>query len=116
LCGQKDIAAMSHVSKCSSFLRDLWRRQARVAELPAALQPRSKAEAYAVQALMMRESTRPLFGWKIAATSVAGQRHIGVDGPLAGRYISERCLCEGMTVPFGRNHMKSHTLCGKGGV
>jgi 2-keto-4-pentenoate hydratase len=90
----------------STFLLDLWRRQQRCANLPAHLAPRDKAEAYAAQAFIEKESAKPLFGWKIAATSIAGQRHIGVDGPLAGRYISERSVCSEMTVPFGRNHMK----------
>ena len=27
----------------------------------------------------------PSYGWKLAATSPAGQRHIAVDAPLAGR-------------------------------
>ena len=29
-----------------------------------------------------------LFGWKIAATSEAGQKHINVDGPMAGRILA----------------------------
>jgi 2-keto-4-pentenoate hydratase len=94
------------MQKTSTFLLDLWRRQQRCAGLPKDLAPASKAEAYAVQALIEKESSQPLFGWKIAATSTAGQKHIGVDGPLAGRYISERCVCDQMTVPFGHNHMK----------
>jgi 2-keto-4-pentenoate hydratase len=94
------------ISACSEFLIDLWRDQQRCAALPEPLRPASKAEAYAVQARMEAQSRGPLFGWKIAATSLAGQKHIGVDGPLAGRYISERCVCAEMTVPFGRNHMK----------
>ena len=36
-----------------------------------------------------RRATSRLFGWKIAATSLAGQKHIGVDGPLAGRLLAE---------------------------
>lgn len=54
----------------------------------------------------MAFTKQPLAGWKIAATSVAGQRHIGVDGPLAGRYIAERVVDSGETIPFGRNHMR----------
>jgi 2-keto-4-pentenoate hydratase len=55
---------------------------------------------------MERQSARPLVGWKIAATSAAGQKHIGVSGPLAGRYIAERVVASGGKIPFGRNHMK----------
>ena len=45
---------------------------------------------HAIQACLERRSAFPLFGWKIAATSLDGQRHIGVDGPLAGRLLAER--------------------------
>jgi 2-keto-4-pentenoate hydratase len=97
---------MDKITACSIFLLDLWRKQQRCAHLPQHLAPASKAEAYAVQAVMETQSAHPLFGWKIAATSIAGQKHIGVDGPLAGRYIAERCLTSGGSVPFGNNHMK----------
>jgi 2-keto-4-pentenoate hydratase len=97
---------VDRIADCSDFLIDLWRGQKRCANLPEALRPVSKADAYAVQARMEKQSRESLFGWKIAATSLAGQKHIGVDGPLAGRYVSERCVCAGMVVPFGRNHMK----------
>jgi 2-keto-4-pentenoate hydratase len=59
-----------------------------------------------VQAFFEQQSAAHLWGWKIAATSVAGQKHIGVSGPLAGRYIAERVVRSGETIPFGRNHMK----------
>jgi 2-keto-4-pentenoate hydratase len=74
--------------------------------LPNEHMPASRSEAYAVQALWEKQSTRPLYGWKIAATSIAGQKHIGVDGPLAGRYIDERVVPTGKTLHFGKNHMK----------
>ena len=90
----------------SDYLINLWQHQQRCVGLPQALQPASREEAYRVQALMEGQSVFPLQGWKIAATSVAGQKHIGVTGPLAGRYIAERVLPSGGIVPFGRNHMK----------
>ena len=50
-------------------------------------------------------SEGPLFGWKIAATSDGGQRHIGVDGPLAGRLLAERVLKPGEAPSLEGNHM-----------
>ncbi len=47
-----------------------------------------------------------MFGWKIAATSVAGQRHINVEGPLAGRLLREKAFETGAELPFGANHMR----------
>jgi 2-keto-4-pentenoate hydratase len=37
---------------------------------------------------------------------VAGQRHLNVDGPLAGRLFGERAFKAGAEGPFGANHMR----------
>mgnify|MGYP000477319430 CR=1 FL=1 len=65
-----------------------WKEGSTLAALPQALRPATRAEAYAAQAHLEAHSQQPLFGWKIAATSLAGQAHIGVSGPLAGRVLS----------------------------
>jgi 2-keto-4-pentenoate hydratase len=46
------------------------------------------------------------FGWKIAATSEAGQKHINVAGPQAGRIFAERVIPDGGTAPMGGNEMR----------
>ena len=46
-----------------------------------------------------------LFGWKIAATSIAGQQHIHVDGPLAGRIVAERVVPAGGSFTLAGNQM-----------
>jgi 2-keto-4-pentenoate hydratase len=74
--------------------------------LPEAIRPTMRAEGYAVQALLNQRSAFPLFGWKIAATSKAGQTHLGIDGPLAGRLLQERVYEMEREVPLGNNHMK----------
>jgi len=65
-----------------------------------------EAPLHGIQARVEQRSAVPLFGWKIAATSVAGQAHIGVDGPLAGRLLAERARPSGADVRFGANYMK----------
>src|SRR5688572_29778244 len=70
------------------------------------IRPRTRQEGYAIQAQLDARSAAPLFGWKIAATSVAGQAHINVDGPLAGRLLGEKAFESGATLPFGANHMR----------
>lgn len=67
--------------------------------------PQTRADGYAIQSLVAGHSTRPAFGWKIAATSAAGQQHIGVDGPLAGRLLHERVFADGARLTFGANRM-----------
>lgn len=48
-----------------------------------------------MQAEVARLSGQTSIGWKIAATSVAGQKHINVDGPLAGRLLTDRVFAAG---------------------
>lgn len=90
----------------SDLLLDAWAEGRRIAELPAEVRPITRAEGYAIQAEIVRRTDRPLFGWKIAATSTAGQRHIRVDGPLAGRLLVERVLEDGATVSLAHSLMR----------
>lgn len=86
----------------------IWRhRQAgtRFDTLPEALRPATRAEGYAIQAHLEAESAVPLWGWKIAATSTAGQKHINVDGPLGGRILKEMVIPEGAPVPLAGDAM-----------
>ena len=89
-----------------ALLYDHWRDGTQLEALPPELAPADRAQAYRVQALLERRSNAPLYGWKIAATSAAGQRHIGVDGPLAGRILAERVIADGGACTLGNNLMK----------
>jgi 2-keto-4-pentenoate hydratase len=90
----------------SDLLFGHWREGSVLDALPDALRPGTRADGYAVQARLEKRSPRPLFGWKIAATSSAGQAHINVDGPLAGRLLVEMVAEGGATLPFGANRMR----------
>ena len=83
-----------------------WTAGTVIAELPGASRPVSRADGYAIQSLVVAKSSRTPTGWKIAATSKAGQAHIGVDGPLAGRLIGERTHRSGATIPLAGNRMR----------
>ena len=73
--------------------------------LPEACRPSTTAEGYAVQdALACLAGATPV-GWKIAATSEAGQKHIGVDAPLAGRLWESKLHRSGTKLPAGHLHM-----------
>ena len=73
--------------------------------LPDACRPRTMAEGYAAQRALAAASGEPVVGWKIAATSVSGQRHINVDGPIAGRLLASRVHHSPCEVAFGANRM-----------
>ncbi|MCU0987115.1 MAG: fumarylacetoacetate hydrolase family protein [Acetobacteraceae bacterium] len=92
--------------EASALLVRHWREGTVLDALPEALRPASRADGYAIQAHLEALSAKPLWGWKIAATSTAGQRHIGVDGPLAGRLLAEMVHADGATLPFGANRMR----------
>jgi 2-keto-4-pentenoate hydratase len=83
-----------------------WGQSTRIAELPADCRPANRAEAYAIQAELARLSEQSVAGWKIAATSLAGQKHIGVDGPLAGRLLAGRVFEAGANVSLDGNLMR----------
>jgi 2-keto-4-pentenoate hydratase len=102
----KAMLSPDQICAASALLFDLWQDGRRTAQLPAELRPATRAEGYAIQAHLEARSTSPLFGWKIAATSVAGQKHINVDGPLAGRLLAERVVDNGAAVAIGANHMR----------
>ena len=73
-------------------------------DLDPTLRPGDRAEGYAIQAAMARYGSP--FGWKIAATSEAGQKHINVAGPQAGRIFGERVIADGGTAPMAGNEMR----------
>ena len=80
------------------------RRAAAVA--PERCRPRDRAEGYAIQSELVRLSGQRVAGWKIAATSLAGQRHLNVDGPLAGPLLADRLVGAGSTVDVRHNRMR----------
>jgi 2-keto-4-pentenoate hydratase len=96
----------AHIEAASDLLWRHWQQRRRLADLPEAMRPRTREAGYGVQALLERRSAFPLFGWKIAATSRAGQVHIAVDGPMAGRLLRERVRDSGGRVAFTGNHMR----------
>ena len=82
-----------------------WCNQSRIKALPEYCRPRTVAEGYAAQAELSRLSGWQAVGWKIAATSTAGQKHIGVDGPLAGRLLAGKLHENGAELPAAHLHM-----------
>lgn len=77
-----------------------------MASLPSGAIPQNRVEGYAVQQALAHLSGQQAYGWKIAATSSAGQKHIGVDGPLGGRLFIDRVLPMSMPISLRGNGMK----------
>lgn len=94
------------MAAAGDLLWDCWQNGRRLQSIPEDIRPQTRGEVYAVQATLESRSNAPLFGWKIAATSTAGQKHINVNGPLAGRLLREKAFSSGSELVFGANHMK----------
>ncbi|KAK3707330.1 hypothetical protein LTR37_012174 [Vermiconidia calcicola] len=92
--------------EASDILIKHWQDGTTLDALPEAVSPSNFASAYDTQRHVERLTTKPLFGWKIAATSTAGQHHINVSRPLAGRILQERVTRLGELVPLGPNRMQ----------
>ena len=90
----------------SAMLVQHWQAGTVLDCLPTPLRPACPEDGYLIQAQIEAISAKPLFGWKIAGTSVAGQRHIGIDGPIAGRLLSEMVYGDGDAVPIGADRMR----------
>jgi 2-keto-4-pentenoate hydratase len=87
----------------AKILHDHWQAGTKIGDLEPMQRPRDRAEGYAIQAAMQGYGCP--FGWKIAATSEAGQKHINVAGPLAGRLFAERVIADAGTASMAGNEM-----------
>src|SRR3954454_19711810 len=90
------------IAATSQVLVKHWRDGTKLDALDPPLRPQSRAEGYAVQAAL----GGTMFGWKIAATSESGQKHINVAGPLAGRIMSDTVIADGGTTSMKGNAMR----------
>jgi len=93
------------IREAAQILWSNWQAGMQIESLPSTCRPSSRVDGYAVQAAVQAASGASVFGWKIAATSAAGQAHIGVDGPLAGRLLAGRAHDGGAVLPLAGNHM-----------
>jgi 2-keto-4-pentenoate hydratase len=96
----------TNIQRAATILWDAWHSGSVIGALPEQCRPATRAEGYAMQAEFDRLSGNTRVGWKIAATSAAGQRHIGVDGPLVGRIFATRMHKPGAVVPLVQNRMR----------
>ena len=94
------------IAAASKTLHDHWRDGTKFAGLEDRLRPHDRIDGYAIQAEIEKYSSGSLFGWKIAATSEAGQKHINVDGPMAGRILAETVISDAGTASMAGNEMR----------
>lgn len=96
----------ANAERASEILWQAWQAHDVIDALPAELMPATREEGYAIQFHLDGRSSQPLAGWKIAASNEAGQRHLAVDGPIAGRILAERVVAPGTTLAIDGNRMR----------
>lgn len=96
---------MFNLEKSSNFYWSNYIKDLNIASTPNILKPKNRIEAYAIQNNFLKYTTYSLFGWKIAATSFNGQKHIGVTEPLAGRIFKEKVYQNKSKIILGNNKM-----------
>lgn len=93
-------------TQAARLLWQHWRAGTALDALPSGLRPLTRTEGHAIQAHLPSVAGADVVGWKIAATSTAGQKHINVSGPLAGRMLASELLPEGTSVSLFGNRMR----------
>lgn len=91
--------------RAAEILWSAWNTGDRINGFPAAITPVTRQDGYDVQSAYVASASSPVAGWKIAATSAAGQAHINVDGPIAGRILEDRICPSGATIALTANEM-----------
>ena len=93
------------IEKAANVLWNAWKSGNVIAEIPEECRPHDRQSAYQIQQSVLALSGSTRIGWKIAATSKNGQKHIGVSGPLAGNLIANRAFNSGDSFDIGANIM-----------
>ena len=98
------VGSGSRARGAASLIWETWRAGGVIDGLPDACRPATLEEGFAAQYALAEVSGERVMGRKIAATSTAGQKHIGVDGPMQGLLFECFFMHEGDVVPnFGLN-------------
>lgn len=99
-------APAADLAGAARHLSSAWRQGRHLDTLPEACRPVSRDQGYAAQAHWAAQTGERIVGWKIAATSIAGQKHIHVSGPLAGPIFAHRLQPDGASVSLATNRMR----------
>lgn len=94
------------IQRAAELLWSSWIEERRIDAIPQEFRPVTRADGYQIQRRLAEVSGQATVGWKIAATSDAGQKHLQVDGPLAGRLLAKRVHPDGTPIVLGNNGMR----------
>jgi 2-keto-4-pentenoate hydratase len=101
-----DTTRGSKPGDAAQILWQAWSSGHALESLPRELRPEDLAEGYAVQRAL-DDLAGPPTGWKIAATSQAGQQHLGASGPMVGRLYRSQARSSGASLSVRNMRMRS---------
>lgn len=90
----------------AEVLWEAWSSARPLPALPDELRPADLEQGYAIQRAL-DDLAGPPAGWKIAATSPAGQAHLGVTGPMVGRLYQRQSRQSGAALSVAGMQMRS---------
>ena len=91
--------------EAAQLLLSAWKGATRINGLPSRCRPTDLDQGYAIQDALLLATGEALGGHKIAATSVAGQQHIGITHPITGGLLSSQIRSPGAQVSLSGNQM-----------
>jgi 2-keto-4-pentenoate hydratase len=71
----------------AKLLASAWRTRTLIDAVDAAALPRDRAQAFAIQEAMVRETGERIDGWKVGAVAKAVRHAEGFDGPIPGMIL-----------------------------
>ena len=93
------------IDEAARLLLAAWKDATRLDGLPSTCKPADLDQGYAIQDALLVATGETLAGYKIAATSVAGQQHIGITHPITGGLLSSQMHSPGAQVSLSGNQM-----------
>lgn len=103
---QRPAMAPQAIQEAAATLWRTWSSGGTLDSLPPDLRPDTLDEGYAIQR-ELDDLAGPSAGWKIAATSKAGQEHLGATGPMVGRLYEVERRESGCALSVGGMQMRS---------
>ena len=97
---------LSATQAAAAQLVEAMRSGRSLSRLPHGLEPLTEAAGWAIQRTLPELMLGRRAGWKIAATSAKGQKHIGVSAPIAGQLLLPGRYQSGNRVSLTGNHMR----------
>ena len=100
------MTADQKLRRAAEVLWGAWTSEQPLDAVPDELRPDTVEDGYAVQRAL-DDLAGPATGWKIAATSKAGQDHLGASGPMVGRLYELERRETGSALAVGGMQMRS---------